>query len=348
MPTIVTANNLNAYVGKKRQELWIKALNEMEMVKFGRLITDVKSKMLMLKMAVSEGVRPYRPAEDFADGDFAYSGTEILVDQWKRDFRVDPMEYLNTPMAESQTDKTQIPQAQRVNEAALAKIAATLNEVSWYGRGVAAYTAYTGATVSAGARVSFNGSYYRCITNAGANESPATHPAKYVLENHLAVTKGLGTYLAELIGASTVTPYTTGTVTSSNALTKVQEMWDLLSDAYKKKPMVALMSETTWGKYKKQYRTIIQNNDGMKEVSKLVPDCNENLTIVNFSGMSGSNRIIICPAENFIVGTDAQSDFNNLTWKDTELHYIKGTVKGLVGFTFHDVSPELFVTNDAA
>lgn len=347
MATIVTANNLNAYVGKKRQDLWIKALNSMEMAMFGRLVTDVKSKMLMLKMSVSEGLRPYRPAEDLEDGDFSYSGTEIIVDQWKRDFSVDPWEFLNTPMAESQADKNQIPQAQRVNEGAVAKVAASLNEVSWYGRGVAAYSAYNGGAVVSGARVSFNGNYYRCISNAAANESPSTHPAKYVKENHLAVTKGIGTYLAELIAATTVTPYATGTPTNSNALTKVQEMWDQLSDAYKKKPMIALMSETNWARYKKQYRSIIQNNDGMKEVSKLVPDTNENLTIVNFSGMSGSNRIIVCPAENFIVGTDAQSDFNNILWKDNELHRLKGTIKGLVGFTLHDVSPELFVTNDA-
>jgi hypothetical protein len=345
MATIVTASNLNDYVGKTRQELWIKLLEKMEITTFGRLITDVKSKVLMLKLAVADGVRPYRPLEDFVDGDLSYSGTELQVEQWKRDTRVDPWEFLKTPMA---GDKTQIPQAARVNEGILAKIAKQLNDTSWNGRGISAYTAYSGAAVTAGSRVSFSGSYYRCITNAAISESPATHPAKYVVENHLAVAKGLGVYLAELIAGSTVTPYATGTVTTSNALTKVQEMWGQLSDAYKKEPMVALMSETTWGKYKAQYRSIIHNNDGMKEVSNLVPDCNENLTIVNFSGMAGSNRIIVTPAENIIIGTDSESDFNNIMWKDTELHYLKATVKGLVGFTFHDVSSELFVSNDAA
>lgn len=348
MGKIVVAQNLNAFVGTQQQGLWVKLLNQMELVQIGRLISNVKNKTLMKKLAIADGVRPYRMQEDLNDNDLNYSGTVLEVEQWKRDISVDPYEFLKTPMAEDQADKKSIPQAQIVNEAIIARVAKELNATSWNGRGVAAYAAYTGATVNAGSRVVFNGNYYLCITNAGANESPSTHPAKYRIENNLAVCKGLGVFLAEEIAASRVVPYSTGSLTNSNTLTKIQEMWDTVEEAYKNEPMIALVSHATHSKYKKEYRSQITNNDGMREIPMLVPDTNEKLTIVPFSGMSGSNRVIVTPASNLITGTDLESDFNNIVWKDTELHRLKATVKGLLGFTFHDMDPGFFIVNDQA
>lgn len=353
MATIVKASNLNDYVGKVRPELWMKLINELEIVKlgFGEVIENVTSKMLMMKMEAADGVRPYRSAEDIGTDDLSYSGTELSTDVFKRDIGIDPMEYLRTPMFETTGggDKTKIPQAQQVNEAFIGRVAKELNTTSYYGQGTANYTTYAGGAASVGDRIYFatDGCYYRCISAASSGQSPATHPSKYLLENHLAVTKGLGVDLAERIAATTVTPYSTGTLSNSNAVTKVQEMWDQLSDRYKKEKTVALMTEATWSKYKKHYRSIIQNNDGMSKISYVVPDCNENLTIIPWSGMTGSNRVIVTTYKNAKIGTDKLSDLNNIVWKDSELHRLKASIVGLLGFCWHDLSSELFVCNDA-
>jgi len=72
-----------------------------------------------------------------------------------------------------------------------------------------------------------------------------------------------------------------------------------------------------------------------------------NVTVVGTTGLNGSNRIVMGPAKQMVVGTDLLSDFSDFQlWYDIASDQLKHRVVTKLGVNI--AYPEFWVSNDLA
>ena len=124
--------------------------------------------------------------------------------------------------------------------------------------------------------------------------------------NAAAIATGWGTLIADLITATTITPVTTGAITSTNAVDKVETVAEAAPSWMKELGFRIHCSFATLEKYKKDYRTkygFTFQPDAQGEYK--LDGMNAILTPQSF--MNSSARLIATPDNNLVVGTDGDS-----------------------------------------
>lgn len=146
---------------------------------------------------------------------------------------------------------------------------------------------------------------------------------------------GWGTILAAEITATNLTEVATGALTSANAVTKVEEVYEACPTWMKEKEegIIIYCSYGTLEKYKKHYRTL--NAFGFKRDEKgqyPLDGANAILMPVSFMGTSG--RVVATLRGNFVFGTDIEQLKNHPT---PHLNLLRNRIMFPVGCQIKDL-----------
>lgn len=145
----------------------------------------------------------------------------------------------------------------------------------------------------------------------------------------------------------------TGSFTSANALTKMDAMIEGLSaDVANRDDLTFFMSVTNFRKYVTALRSAnnfyfdpssITNRGGILEM--MYPF--QNIKVVGTVGLQGSNRVVLGPAKQIVVGTDLLSDFSEFQlWYDINTDTLRHRISTKLGVNI--AFPEFWVSNDQA
>jgi hypothetical protein len=145
----------------------------------------------------------------------------------------------------------------------------------------------------------------------------------------------------------------TGSFTSATALTIMDVMIENLSaDVANRDDLTFFMSVTNFRKYVTALRSAnnfyfdpssITNRGGILEM--MYPF--QNVKVVGTVGLQGSDRIVLGPAKQIVVGTDLLSDFSEFTlWFDINTDTLRHRISTKLGVNI--AFPEFFCSNDRA
>lgn len=157
--------------------------------------------------------------------------------------------------------------------------------------------------------------------------------------------------ITDALAATEITAVATGTLTSANILAKIDQMWAAVAPAYKTSAdLVIAMSFANFDMYRLAYDAANRFATSMGPV--LGTDYEgikyhlggSRVNIVPFEGMGNSNRVIITPVDNFVIGIDAQED---MVW-NTEFDHrnIDFWTDFCLGVNFKIVRDGILVVND--
>ena len=128
---------------------------------------------------------------------------------------------------------------------------------------------------------------------------------------------GILKIVADAITATTITPVTTGAISSTNALAKFFDLWQQVGEAYKEGGTDFFCSYAIYDMYRKNYKTEyganpietpVINNAGYEVNGLRYEYGGGNSFIIPTAGMTGSGRVIVTPRENLVYGVDDPSD----------------------------------------
>lgn len=123
-----------------------------------------------------------------------------------------------------------------------------------------------------------------------------------------ALADGYLTLISDAAGAGDITPVATGAVSASNAVTKVEEIWDALPAWMKAKPEVLfLMSYQNFSYYRTHYRATFNSSFQPNVNGEYTLDAFPNAKIKPVSWLGSSPRIIATIPGNLVAGTDGES-----------------------------------------
>jgi hypothetical protein len=145
----------------------------------------------------------------------------------------------------------------------------------------------------------------------------------------------------------------TGSFTAANALTKMDAMIDGLSaDVADRDDLTFFMSVTNFRKYVTAIRSAnnfyfdpasITNRGNLLEM--MYPF--QNIKVVGTIGLQGSDRVVLGPAKQIVVGTDLLSDFSEFQlWYDINTDTLRHRISTKLGVNI--AFPEFWVSNDQA
>lgn len=220
--------------------------------------TGVDVPKALPRLEVQGGPRPYRSQDDTSGNDPLFTDRTLTVYNSKWDFDLDPEDFRNKYLLLAKQGKLN-PTEVPFYEFIL----------QYYAK---AYLAHLNDSVV------YAGSY---------NASGSTVAS---------IATGFGTMIAAEITATNLTAYATGALTSSNAVTKVEEMIDSLPAWQKKAGFKVLVSYATLSKYRTHYRTL--NGFAFNPTlgnGEYTIDAYPGSVIKACSWMGSSARIIIVP-----------------------------------------------------
>lgn len=121
--------------------------------------------------------------------------------------------------------------------------------------------------------------------------------------------------IKESLTAGDINAVATGSISSSNIIAKLRDMWAAVLSQYKENGTDILMSYAMYDTYRIAYKDAYKidpayidiTNSGYRGVQFELG--NGNTRIIPVNGMAGSNRIVITPRENLAIGIDDGSDF---------------------------------------
>ena len=152
------------------------------------------------------------------------------------------------------------------------------------------------------------------------------------------------------ISGSTITPVATGTISQANIIQKVRDMWATVSIPYQEQGTAILMSYGNYDKYRIAYKDAY--SDSPKEDK--IGDTNYNginfelgagqTKIIPMPGMGTSNRIVITPLNNLVIGTD---DAQSVKWNLEQDHWTQDVFGAFrLGAQFRSIESGVLVVND--
>jgi hypothetical protein len=342
---------LAAYPGEYRQALIRKLYNALNLQAEGILvIPNLKSDLLLHKLVVGKGLKPYTGQFKSKAGDVSFVPRTLSVKKAQRDLSVEPSKYIGTFMqgqrgAGENANNMTIPFAQYMWESVLEETATELNlETVYHGVGTAGFATYAALTAySVGALIKYTQDsevrYFRCITATSAGQNPDTHPAKWEWAGGRAVVKGYGKIIADEITAGNLTAVSTGAITSTDA-------YDQFTDVYrshletvrmgKHGKVITLCGMNAHDALNDDYENKISKNfetvDGVTYLAKT----NRNNIIMPVSWLSGSGRLISTVANNLVAGTDQLNDMNVIKVIEN-MYNLDAGLSFMLGFEIQDL-----------
>lgn len=303
--------NLTAFNGDVAQEILTEVVNGLDCAKDTKVLTNIPYKVILPKFTASAGARPYRLQEDFVD---TLNGTDRVLEikRAKMDFLIEPEKFRTTYMQNVRkglTDPNAIPYESFLMEMQIKKFLSEINND----------TAYLG---------SYNGSG----TTAAA------------------IADGWGTILAALIAATTVTPETLGTIDNTNAVSKFQTLYRSMPEAFRNIETVLNCSYQMFDNYKDNLPSgtnivFINTNNPEGEEQLYLLGSNKRCKIVPRTFMSGSDRVIITPKDNLVMGLGFANDVPTIEIVPALSSY-KCRINYFTGFQIAD--PAVIFCNEAA
>ena len=274
----------------------------------GRRI-NVKKPQALTKLSAVGGPRPYAAANDLTDG-AKFTDRILTVEQSNWDYDVDPEKFRNTYLAQN----TDVPFFEFIIDQVAKEYLSQLNNRSvYFGVDKSAISAWQGGptTYVAGDEVSFvEGeltNYYRANATTLANESPATHPAKWDKINVEAIAEGWKSLLEKEIAAANIIEVATGAITAANAVTKIEQMVESTPAWYKEEDGIIFASWTNFENYKKHYRTLNGFKFEPRANGEYFVDGYRNIRLRPVSWLGSSGRVIATLREGLVYGTDGES-----------------------------------------
>ncbi len=172
-----------------------------------------------------------------------------------------------------------------------------------------------------------------------ANDTPAQKVKK--------ITDGLGTIIAREITAGKLVPVVTGAITSSNAISKFEQVFKSLPAAVRGRGGVFYVSEDVYWKYFENYRSEYKNSPIFtgnelreKEIKFFYA---ANWSIRPCLWMGNSQRIVASAGKNLYLGTDGTNPLSPFKMKD-EHYTVELSTKLILGTQIADL--EALAVND--
>lgn len=110
------------------------------------------------------------------------------------------------------------------------------------------------------------------------------------------------------IPGSAVVPVSGGSLTMTNMVETVENMWIALGAAYKKMPVDVYLSWNNFTLFNQAYRELYGFNFGSTQDARRKLDFSMNASLIPLPGMGTSDRIVMTPRGNLHVAYDALSD----------------------------------------
>lgn len=180
---------------------------------------------------------------------------------------------------------------------------------------------------------------YRGVYNAGGTAS-------------IDIVNGLLKLVTDEIAASNITPIATGAVTSANVVDKLLQVHDGLGQEYKDEMTVMPVNSTIFDWYSRKFSPILNTNligaGGAPVQNGLINEIRlegTNCMIKREVGLGTSQRLIITPAGNRVLGIDSMDDFTNFEFQRFN-RTIKVLVDGKIGVNFNQVDNGALAVND--
>ena len=303
--------NLTAFNGQVAQELLTEAVNGLDCAKNTKLLTNIPYKVILPKFTASAGARPYRLQEDFVA---TLNGTDrtLEIKRAKMDFLIEPEKFRTTYLQNVRnglTDPNAIPYESFLMQMQLDKFLSEINND----------VAYLGA---------FNGSG----TTAAA------------------IADGWGTILAALISASTIAPETLGTINNTNAVAKFQQLYRSMPEVWRNKMTNLYCSYEMFDNYKDNLPAsanivFVGTNNPEGEEQLYLLGSNKRCKIIPATWMAGSDRVIITPQDNLVMGLGFGNDVPTIEIVPA-LSSLKCRINYFTGFQIAD--PAVVFCNEAA
>lgn len=164
---------------------------------------------------------------------------------------------------------------------------------------------------------------------------------------------GYLTIIEDAIAATTITPVTTGAITSSNAVASFRLLWNELLDPYKESGVDFFCSYSLYDAYRINYKTlygqhpnevVINDTDYMGLQYELGGGQS---MIIPVSGLSGSGRVVCTPRANLHYGVDAFEDFENFN-VEQDTRELKFWMDFRMGAQIGILQDGILVVNDQA
>lgn len=159
---------------------------------------------------------------------------------------------------------------------------------------------------------------------------------------------GLLTLIAAEITATNITPITTGVISSSNIIAKVEAVYDGIGETYKSVETQMLCSPTLFDWYVRAYRATFGTTmtyTGVAKDSVLIDGtlC----TLKREPGMAGSQRLICTPKSNIVYGVDSIGDSSEIVSQVFE-RTIKLMIDAKAGIQFKQIGADALAVNEQA
>ncbi|MFD2163684.1 hypothetical protein ACFSJU_14840 [Paradesertivirga mongoliensis] len=360
MPGVFSADvspdisKISTYIGKVAKGLQAKLFNSMDIAKDISLIPNVKNILVSTRLTVKNGPKPYTGVFNPVGDDLDYEPRTLTVEPFQRDLIVDPRKYRTSHFAYERgagesSKNNKIPFEAFTIKTVLESDAAIFNNLTAFnGVGKAAFAAFNaGITYAVGAKIKFTLNnemqYFVCKTATLAGESPSTHPAKWTESNALAICEGLGVKLIAGRAAAEITKVVSAA--GKDAYPLFKELFRGHSDARKAlgvniyaptSRVEELMDdfENKVGKY--------TENDGSGRM--YLANTSKKGRIVPATWMKTGDPMFSGPIDNFQIGTDLLSDFNEVN-VIPDVYTLKMGVAGVIGFNYQDAE-EVVMTDE--
>ncbi len=364
---------LTSYSGKHLNRLLLTMVNTLSAAQDFTMMLNIKNKLRIGKLDVSNGIRPFSSEEEFGTGDLVYTDRFLEVEPFKREIQIDIESYRQTYLSEfisagsaaTKDKRSQIPFAQFTMEAILKKVAAELNNNTVYNGfdGSATSAWATGSTYSVGDRVTFTQSsrkeWFECVTATAAAESPDTHAAKWKKVTAQAIVKGINTIIGEEITASKISPVAIGAITTkAEALDGNIELFRSMDQPYQDGGVVINQSYTDFNLLLDaidDHAKYVEYDKTTRQVKHIIVPRTNNKCVAKPGTWITGRRLIAGPSRiegsnvrnmALLFGTDLLSDLNQIEFDTSHLWLLEMGLKALAGFQIANVD-EIAVSDQA-
>jgi len=157
---------------------------------------------------------------------------------------------------------------------------------------------------------------------------------------------GFGKIVADEIAATNLTETATGVITNSNAIDAFREMWRSASPRLKRTKSRLYLSDEVYAMYCEDYQSTHGALPYNNQYEKAFVDGSGNrCQITPLPSFGGSQRMILTPQWNMVVGTDQIGDTNKVNYQRL-LRVLQFALDYVFGVQMVMVNDEVVVTND--
>jgi hypothetical protein len=354
---------ITAYAANNQMSLIASMINGLDIRNDIMVHPGVKNKIPMPKLKIGNGLRPYSSTPEWKVGDAVYTDRYLEVKPAKRELYLVPEDYRSTYLAWATapgSTSRDIPFAAFFWDQVNKNVARETNdETAFYGfDGSGTAVLNPAAAYVVGDRVKFATAtnnpnavkdWYECVTNAAAGQTPDTHAVKWLNVTARAITVGLKTRIADGITAAEISPVATGAVTSvaGVALTAFKKLFRAYSPSYKSNGIIISCSYTDWellmDDLGEKYKSL--KDDASANGFLVLPETNKKCIVKPASWLGSSRRLIAGPVfmeganpkhMNLFMGTDLESDMNNIDTIPKENRTMWAGLNFVIGFNYQD------------